>query len=161
MIEIFTSGFFVGRPHEVGGGGAVVMCDREEIGRVKRAFQAGEAPSSIAVELAVLAEALEKAREKGGSGEEVVVRTGYASLADLCRGRIPRATPALEEWITRLAEVASAFTEVRAVVSPGWVTARPHDLAVRAVLDRFREPRGETRVEPKDPEHAPPPAGTH
>lgn len=160
MIEIFTSGFFVGRPHEIGGGGAVVMSEREEIGRVKRVFQVGEVSSSIAVELAVLAEALEKAREKGGAGEEVVIRTGYASLADLCRGRIPRATPDLEEWIARLTEIAREFSEIRAVVSPGWVTARPHDLAVRAVLDRFREARSGSQVEQKEPELTPPPTGT-
>jgi ribonuclease HI len=160
MIEIFTSGFFVGRPHEVGGGGAVVMSEGDEIGRVKRAFRSGEVASSIAVELAVLAEALEKAREKGGSGEEVVIRTGYASLADVCRGKGHRVTPDLEEWVARLTEIARAFSEIRAVVSPGWVTARPHDLAVRAVLDRFREARSGTPVEQKEPELTPPPAGT-
>lgn len=155
MIEIFTSGFFVGRPHEVGGGGAVVMSEGEEIGRVKRAFQAGEVSSSISVELAVLAEALEKAREKGGSGEEVVIRTGYASLADVCRGKGPRGTPDLEEWVAKLTEVARAFSQIRAVVSPGWVTARPHDLAVRAVLDRFRTSPGEARGTPDGPPGSP------
>lgn len=156
MIEIFTSGFFVGRPHEVGGGGAVVLSDHEEIGRVKRVFGASEISTSIAAELAVLADALEKARDLGGGGEDVIVRTGYASLADLCRGRIPRGSPDLKEWIDRLGEVARNFAEVRAVVSPGWVTARPHDLAVRAVLDQFRSNSAETkhaedRVEPTSP----------
>jgi ribonuclease HI len=159
MIEIFTSGFFVGRPHEVGGGGAIVMSEREELGRVKRAFQAGEVARSIAVELAVLAEALELAKEKGGAGEEVVLRTGFASLVDLCRGRGPRATPDLEEWIARVSEAAREFSEIRAVVSPGWVTARPHDLAVRAVLDRFREARTGTEVGQKEPARTSPPAG--
>lgn len=138
MIEIFTSGFFVGRPHELGGGGAVILSGREEIGRVKQSFAASELSSSIAVELAILAEALQKARDLGGSGEEVIVRTGYASLADLCRGRSSRLAPDVEERVTRLAEIAREFGEVRAIVSPGWVTARPHDLAVRAVLDQFR-----------------------
>jgi hypothetical protein len=138
MIEIFTSGFFVGRPHEVGGGGAVLLSEREEIGRVKQSFAAGELSSSIAVELAILVDALQMAKDQGRSGEEVIVRTGYASLADLCRGRSPHVTPDVEERLARLSEIAGHFTEVRAIVSPGWVTARPHDLAVRAVLDRFR-----------------------
>ncbi len=156
MIEIFTSGFFVGRPHEIGGGGAIVMSEREEIGRVKRVFQAGEAASSIAIELAVLAEALEQAKEQGGSGEEVVIRTGYASLADYCRGKVPRATADLQEWVARLSEIARAFSEIRAVVSPGWVTARPHDLAVRAVLDRFREAQTKYPKERTEPGNVPP-----
>ena len=156
MIEIFTSGFFVGRPHEVGGGGAIVLSEREELVRIKRVFGASEISTSIAAELAVLADALEKARALGGGGEEVVVRTGNASLADLCRGRIPRGSPGLQEWVDRLGEVARNFAEVRAVVSPGWVTARPHDLAVRAVLDQFREARGDSKsdrpaVEPASP----------
>lgn len=138
MIEIFTSGFFVGRPHDVGGGGAVLLAEREEIGRVKQSFAAGELSSSIAAELAVLADALQLAKDKGLGGEEVIVRTGYASLADLCRGRSPRVAPDVAEWVARLSEIATSFAEVRAVVSPGWVTARPHDLAIRAVLDRFR-----------------------
>jgi hypothetical protein len=138
MIEIFTSGFFVGRPHEVGGGGAVLLSEREEIGRVKQSFATGDLSSSIAVELAILVDALQMAKDQGRSGEEVIVRTGYASLADLCRGRSPQVTPDVEERLARLSEIAGHFTEVRAVVSPGWVTARPHDLAVRAVLDRFR-----------------------
>lgn len=138
MIEIFTSGFFVGRPHEVGGGGALLLSEREEIGRVKQSFAAGELSSSIAVELAILAEALQKAKDLGRSGEEILVRTGYATLADLCRGRVSRMTPDVEERLARLSEIAGNFAEVKAVVSPGWVTARPHDLAVRAVLDRFR-----------------------
>jgi hypothetical protein len=142
MIEIFTSGFFVGRPHGIGAGGAVIMSESGEIGRVKRMFGSSELSSSIAAELAVLADALEKAHGAGGGGEAVVVRTGFASLADLCRGRIPRGSPDLRDWIDRVGEVAKNFAEIRAVVSPGWVTARPHDLAVRAVLDQFREARG-------------------
>ncbi len=138
MIEIFTSGFFVGRPHEVGGGGAVLLSEREEIGRVKKSFAGGELSSSIAAELAVLADALQLAKDKGLGGEEIIVRTGYASLADLCRGKSSRVAPDVAEWVARLSEIANSFAEVRAVVSPGWVTARPHDLAIRAVLDRFR-----------------------
>jgi len=42
-------------------------------------------------------------------------------------------TPDVER-VARLSEIARDFGEVRAVVSPGWVTARPHDLALRAVL---------------------------
>jgi hypothetical protein len=138
VIEIFTSGFFVGRPHEIGGGGAIILTEGQEVGRVKEAFAAGEIASSIAAELDVLSLALELARARGQSGEDVIVRTGYAALADLCRGRTPRAVPNVEERIHRLSELARSFGEVRAVVSPGWVTARPHDLAIRAVLDRYR-----------------------
>lgn len=111
MIEIFTSGFFVGRPHELGGGGAVLLSEREEIGRVKQSFAAGELSSSIAVELAILAQALQKAKDLGRSGEEVIVRTGYASLADLCRGRSSRQAPDVEERVTRLSEIAREFGE--------------------------------------------------
>ena len=138
MIEVFTSGFFVNKPHEIGGGGAIILSEREEIARVKQVFSAGELSSSIAVELAILAEALQKAKDQGRGGEEVIIRTGYASLADVCRGRVARMAPDVDERATRLAEIARDFSEVRAVVSPGWVTARPHDLALRAVLDRFR-----------------------
>lgn len=138
MIEIFTSGFFVGRPHDIGGGGAIILAEGQEIGRVKEAFIAREITSSIAAELDVLALALELARDRGQSGDEVMVRTGYAALADLCRGRAARGAPDMEERIHRLLELARSFGEVRAVVSPGWVTARPHDLAIRAVLDRYR-----------------------
>ncbi len=156
MIEIFTSGFFVGRPHQIGGGGAVIHSERQEIGRVKRVFQAGEVGTSIAAELVVLAEALEKAREQGGSGEDVIVRTGYAAMADLCRGGVARSAPELQELVERLGELATSFSEIRALVSPGWVTARPHDLAVRAVLDLYRKartgsPTQEQEVEPGAP----------
>lgn len=138
MIEIFTSGFFVGRPHEIGGGGAILLAEGVEIGRVKEAFVAREIASSIAAELDVLALALELARDRGLSGEAVIVRTGYAALADPCRGRASHGAPNVEERIHWLSELARSFGEVRAVVSPGWVTARPHDLALRAVLDRYR-----------------------
>lgn len=138
MIEVFTSGFFVGRPHAVGGGGAVVKSGEGEIGRVKKVFAPADLTSSIGAELAVLAEALELARNSGGEGERVIVRTGYASLADLCRGRIPKGAADLSGLIARLGEIARNFAEVQAIVSPGWVTARPHDLAVRAILDQFR-----------------------
>jgi hypothetical protein len=139
MIEIFTSGFFVGRPHGVGGGGAIVTSEAGEIGRVKRVFGPSDLSSSIAAELAVLADALEKARSAGGGGETVIVRTGYASLADLCKGRRPKGISDLGGLLERLGEIAQDFAEVRAIVSPGWVTARPHDLAVRAVLDQVRQ----------------------
>lgn len=138
MIEIFTSGFFVTKPHEIGGGGAIILSDREEVARVKQVFGAGELGSSVAVELAILAEALQKAADLGHRGEEVIIRTGYASLSDACRRRLARATQDVEERVARLSEIVREFSEVRAVVSPGWVTARPHDLALRAVLDRFR-----------------------
>jgi hypothetical protein len=49
MIEIFASGFFVGRPHLIGGGGAPILSERTEIGRAKRTFDATSAASSIAV----------------------------------------------------------------------------------------------------------------
>lgn len=139
MIEIFTSGFFVGRPHEIGGGGAIILSDGQEVGRVKEAFLGDQLTSSIAAELDVLMHALELARQQGEGGEEVTVRTGYASLADLCCGRISRTTPDIQERVHRLSEIAQAFSGVRAIVSPSWVTARPHDLALRAVLDRFRQ----------------------
>ncbi len=156
MIEIFTSGFFVGRPHQIGGGGAVIHSERQELGRVKRVFQSGEASTSIAAELIVLAEALEKAREHGASGEDVIVRTGYAAMADLCREGGARSAPGLQDLVERLSELARSFSEIRAVVSPGWVTARPHDLAVRAVLDLFRKapaalPTEEQQVKPGAP----------
>lgn len=138
MIEIFTSGFFVGRPHEVGGGGAIIKSEAGEIGRVKKAFRSTELSSSVAVEVTILADALEKVLSTEGRGEQVIVRTGYSSLADLFRGRIPKGSPELREIVARLAEMAKDFAEVQAVVSPGWVTARPHDLAVRAVLDQYR-----------------------
>lgn len=143
MIEVFTSGFFVTKPHEIGGGGAIVLSDREEIARVKQVFGTGELTSSIAVEIAILTEALQRAKDQGCGGEEVIIRTGYASLADACRGRLGRTTQDVEERVARLSELAREFGEVRAVVSPGWVTARPHDLALRAVLDRFRTPAHE------------------
>ncbi len=142
MIEIFTSGFFVGKPHEVGGGGAVIKSETGEIGRVKKAFRSSELSSSLAVEIMILAEALEKVLASEGRGERVVVRTGYSSLADLCKGRGLKGTPELKEVVDRLSEMAKDFAEIQAVVSPGWVTARPHDLAVRAVLDQYRDVSG-------------------
>lgn len=156
MIEIFTSGFFVGRPHEVGGGGAIIKSEAGEIGRVKKAYRSTELSTSVAVEIMILAEALEKVLASEGRGERVVIRTGYSSLADLCKGRLPKGTPELREVIDRLGEMAKDFSEIQAVVSPGWVTARPHDLAIRAVLDQYRssstEAAGaEPRPEPVSP----------
>jgi hypothetical protein len=138
MIEIVTNGFYVGDPHHLGGAGAILLENKEELGRVHVAFGRGEVQTSAAAELAGLALALERACRLGRDGEEVLVRTGAPTLVDLCRGRRCGGDPGLEAWIQRLADVGPRFEGVRAIAAPAWVTAQAQDLALRAALGRAR-----------------------
>lgn len=134
MIEIVTHGFFVGAPHDVGAAGALVYSQGEELARLQEVHRRGPVRSALAAELAVLAAALRRALERGEGGEPVVLRTGLDSVAGLCRRRDRAASPELRAALEELAGLAREFPELRAVVSPGWVTARAQDLALRSVL---------------------------
>ncbi len=127
MLEIVTHGFFVGAPHEVGASGALIYHEGHEVGRLQRIHAPDGGKRGLDAELAVLADALHRALERGGGGDSVVVRTGQASLATACRSGPHAAT---------LAALAREFEQLRCVVSPGWVTARAQDLALRLMLSR-------------------------
>jgi hypothetical protein len=134
MLEIVTRGFFVGAPHDVGAAGALVRSDGEELARLQQRHGAGPVRSGLGAELAILSKALRWALERGDGGEAVIVRTGLGSLAAACRGGGKAPPPDLRETLAELEALAREFPEIRAVVSPGWVTARAEDLALRSIL---------------------------
>jgi hypothetical protein len=138
MIEIVTHGFFVGAPHDVGAAGALLRSDGEELARLQQRHGAGPVRSGLGAELAILSKALRWALERGDGGEAVIVRTGLGSLAAACRSGGKAPPPDLREPLAELETLAREFAEIRAVVSPGWVTARAEDLALRSILGRDR-----------------------
>jgi hypothetical protein len=138
MIEIVTHGFFVGAPHDVGAAGALLRSDGEELARLQQRHGAGPVRSGLGAELAILSQALRRALDRGDGGEAVIVRTGLGSLAAACRSGGKAAPPDLRDLLDELETLAREFPEIRAVVSPGWVTARAEDLALRAILGQGR-----------------------
>jgi len=138
MIEIVTHGFFVGSPHDVGAAGALLRRDGEELARLQQRHGDSPVRSGLGAELAILSKALRWALERGDGGEPVIVRTGLGSLAAACRSGGKAPPPDLREPLAELETLAREFAEIRAVVSPGWVTARAQDLALRSILGRDR-----------------------
>jgi hypothetical protein len=134
MIEIVTHGFFVGAPHDVGAAGALVRSEGEELARLQERHGAGPVRSGLGAELAILSKALRWALERGDGGEPVIVRTGLGSLASACRSGGKATPPGLRAPLAELETLAREFPEIRAVVSPGWVTALAEDLALRSIL---------------------------
>jgi len=134
MLEIIVHGLYVGTPHELGAAGALVTWGGVELARFHESYRRADIRSPLGAELRMLGTALEWAREHGGMGEVVVVRTGLGSLARAVQGRGEAWTPEIQSLVVSLERVARDFEGVHAEIAPAWITAPALEAALRSLI---------------------------
>jgi hypothetical protein len=134
MLEITVHGLRLGAPHELSAAGALVTWGGEELARFQECYPAGGGRGLLEAELRILTAALDWAREHGGMGESVKVRTGLGSLAGACRNHSETPSPELADLLGRLERISSDFEGIYAEISPGWITAPAQELALGCLV---------------------------
>jgi hypothetical protein len=154
MLEITVHGLYIEAPLELAAAGALVSWGGEELARFQDCYPGGGVRSPLEAELRILTAALDWAREHGGRGETVKIRTGLGSLASTCRGRSDSSRPGIQELLEVLERVSADFEGIYAEISPGWITAPAQEAALRCLLAQFEpaawlRPRGDAGAAPQ------------